>query len=210
MGSFPTCLTDPAALLIADASSVININATACAERVIRAMPNRFAIADVVAVELEGGRARGRTDADLLKGLVNSKLIEVVKLDDSAEEYFEQLVVGPANATLDDGEAATIAFAISQKATPLLDERKATRICTTAFPSVRIASTVDIFAHPMVEKALGRKGLADAVFNALFHGRMRVLPHHLDWVITLIGAERAGTCASLPCSVRLSMRAARK
>jgi hypothetical protein len=63
---------------------------------------------------------------------------------------------------------------------------------------------VDIFAHPNVKDALGNERLASAVFNALYEGRMRVLPRHVEWVIDLIGAERAGSCASLPNSVRRS------
>jgi hypothetical protein len=46
--------------------------------------------------------------------------------------------------------------------------------------------------------------LGDAVFNALHDGRMRVLPHHLERVVGLIGHERAALCQSLPRSVRLS------
>jgi hypothetical protein len=37
---------------------------------------------------------------------------------------------------------------------------------------------------------------------------MRVLPEHVDWVIGLIGAERAHLCTSLPGPVRVSQRAA--
>lgn len=53
-----------------------------------------------------------------------------------------------------------------------------------------------------VRVALGCVRLADAVFNALHDGRMRLLPHHLKWVVGLIGPERAGQCRSLPRSVR--------
>jgi len=49
---------------------------------------------------------------------------------------------------------------------------------------------------------LGEKQLADAVFNALYHGRMQVLPHHAEWVVKTIGADRAAQCSSLPRSLR--------
>jgi hypothetical protein len=35
---------------------------------------------------------------------------------------------------------------------------------------------------------------------------MRVLAHHVDWVVNLIGAERAVLCASLPSHVRAPTR----
>jgi predicted nucleic acid-binding protein len=59
-------------------------------------------------------------------------------------------VVGPAQTTLDDGEAATIAHAVALNGVALIDERKANRICTERFPELRIASTVDILVHPSV------------------------------------------------------------
>ena len=79
-GSCPTCLIDPLALLVADASTVINLNASGCACRVIEALPNRVLVVDIVREELEGGRQRQRSDADLLNDLVKNKLIEIDSL----------------------------------------------------------------------------------------------------------------------------------
>jgi predicted nucleic acid-binding protein len=162
----------------------------------------------VVPQELEGGRHRERQDADLLDDLVRSKLVEIVSLDQAAEGYFEELVIGDAKTTLDDGEGATIAYAASQNGVAVIDESKARRICAQRFPKLQLACTVDIFRHPEVRKALDNDGLADAVFNALYHGRMRVFPDHVDWVMALIGIDRAEQCTSLPRSVRVARRAA--
>lgn len=204
MGRSLTCLTDPDIPLVADASTVINLNATGCAREVIRALPNRLLVVDVVPVELAAVRHRQRQDAGLLDELVASELIEIVGLDDRSAECFEQLVVGPAATTLDDGEAATIAYAVRQNAMAIIDERKANRICAESFPHLRVGCTVDIFTHPNMERDLGRKKLSDAVFNALYQGRMRVFRHHVEWVVGLIGVERAGACVSLPSSVRMA------
>jgi predicted nucleic acid-binding protein len=201
-------LTDAQALLVADASTIISVNATGCAKRVIKALPNRVAVVDVVSEELEGGRQSKRQDADLLKKLVDAGHVEIVQLDAKGEEYFEQLVVGAAQMTLDDGEAATIAYAVANEGIALIDERKANRICAERFPELRIASTADIFMHSDVQSELGREGLADAVFNALCLGRMRVFPGHADWVIGLIGKDRARSCASLTRLIRVSQRTA--
>jgi predicted nucleic acid-binding protein len=204
MGSL-TCLTDPGALIVADASAVINLNATGCAQDIVSALPNRLMVVDVVPAELEEGRRRGRQDADLLNQLVAVDLIEVVRLNDLAVKHFEELVIGPAAKTLDDGEAATIAYAVGHGAIPLVDERKASRICAERFPKLRVGCTVDIFTHPEVLRRLGRQALARAIFKALYHGRMRVLPHHIDWVVGLIGTDQAALCTSLPGSVRVKM-----
>jgi predicted nucleic acid-binding protein len=200
-------LTDAQALLVVDASTIISVNATGCAKRVIKALPNRVAVVDVVAGELEERRQRKRQDADLLKKLVDARYVEIVRLDDAAGQYFEQLVVGAAQMTLDDGEAATIAYAVANNGIALIDEKKANRICAQRFPELRLAYTVDIFMHPDVQSALGREVLADTVFNALCHGRMRVFPHHVDWVVGLIGVERARMGTSLPGQVRGSRQA---
>lgn len=207
MGSLSS-LTDAQALLVADASTIISVNATDCAKRVIKALPNRVAVVDVVSGELEEGRQRKRQDAELLKKLVDAGHVEIVQLDAKGEEYFEQLVVGAAQMTLDDGEAATIAYAVATNGIALIDEKKANRICGQRFPELRLACTVDIFMHTDVQNELGKDALADAVFNALCNGRMRVLPEHVAWVLGLIGVDRARLCTSLPGPVRFAKRAA--
>jgi len=194
-------LTDPAPF-IADTSTVINLNATGYVRDILQALPNRFLVVDVVSRELDRGRRNGRPDADILKELVSERLVEIVKLDELSEAHFEQLVVGPAAETLDDGEAATIAYAAGAGMTAVIDERKATRLSARLFPKLRISCTVDILSDAEVRRNLGATLLVEAVFRALTIGRMRVLPQHVRWVVDLIGPERAAQCASLPKAVR--------
>jgi len=202
MASRTTCLTDPTALLVADASAVISVNATGCAEKVWRALPNHVIVMENVRLELEVGRDRQRPDAALLDQLRESKVLEIVDLDAKGETYFEPLVIGTAAQTLDDGEAATIAHAVSRSGIAILDEKKAVRICAEKLSALRVANTVDILAHPSVEAAIGEIALAEAVFMALSLGRMRVFPHHYEWVVRIIGPERVKHCRSFPSSVR--------
>jgi len=203
MGSL-TFLTDISAPLVADTSVVINLIATGCAPAIVRALPSRLVVVDVVPAELDTGRRHGRHNFDCLNELVDVGLVEIVSLGDVATQYFTELVIGPAAATLDDGEAATIAYAVEKAGTALIDERKATRICADRFPVLRIGCTVDILVHPEVQFHLGIERLAEAVFSALQNGRMRVFPRHLERIVGLIGYERAARCQSLPRSVRLS------
>jgi predicted nucleic acid-binding protein len=193
----PTSLIRPETIA-ADASTVINLNATGRARDIVQALGSRFVVVDIVQTELDGGRRNGRRDADLLDGLLADRLFELVHLDATGLDHFETLVVGPAIATLDDGEAATIAYSIATGATAAIDERKATSICSQRYPALSLCSTVDILARLDVQKALGKDELSAAVFRALTHGRMRVLPHNVRWVVDLIGPEQAATCTSLP------------
>ena len=198
----PTSLTDPTLTVFADASAVISITASARASTICSAIPNRFVVSDVVVSDLDSGRSKGRTNAEQLHELINSSLVEVATMGDEAESYFERLVSGSARNTLDDGEAATIACALETGGIPLVDERKARRICNQRYPKLSYGCTVDIFAHTEVKRALGVADLALAMLAALKESRMRVLPHHLDWVINLIGPENAAECTSLPRAVR--------
>jgi len=197
-----TCLSDDDRVLVADTSTIINLNATGCTEEILNALPYRIAAADVVLGELEIGRSKGRSDAAKFEMLVGKGLIEVVKLGDSGLLHFEGLVIGPASETLDDGEAATIAFAAETGAVAVIDESKALRLGALRLPSLRMATTVDVIAHSVVSGILGPKALADAVFNALTGARMRVAPHHIADVVELIGLERAAKCTSLPREAR--------
>lgn len=206
MGS-ATFLTEIGAAAVIDTSAAINLTATGCAAQILQALPFRLAATDTVPLELEEGRRRGRRDADLFHELVSGQFLEVVALGNHGAEIFESLVLGKAAETLDDGEAATIAYAVERGATAIIDERKANRICGERFPSLRVGSTVDLLSHPDVLNVLGRNRLADAVFSALTLARMRIFPHHVDWVIELIGTEQANQCTSLPRSLRRSQPA---
>ena len=139
---------------------------------------------------------------DSFDELVAAGQVQIVRLSNHGIQHFRNLVLGPAAQTLDDGEAATIAYALEHNAVALIDERKANRICSKRFNTLHLGCTVDVLMHAAIEAALGRIGLAEAVFNALYNGRMRVPACHVGWVVNLIGSERAEQCASLPRSVR--------
>ena len=198
----PNCLINPKATLIADASAVINLNATGCASKILRALPNEVVILDIVQDELRSGRDKGRKDADHTRAMIEAGLLKKVELGPVGLMHFEQLVLGSSVDTLDDGEAATVAHALEISGIAIIDERKANRICAARFVGIQTATSVDLFAHEAVGEALGRAALAEAVYLALRDARMRVFPYQIDWVVTLIGQNRAQQCSSLPRSAR--------
>lgn len=199
-----TFLTDPHLPLVADASMVINLIATGCAPAIIAAVPNPILVVDVVPGELDTGRQRGHPHADRLQDLVDAGHVNIVSLSDAGWLHFETLVAGPGPQTLDDGEAATIAYAVERGAVAIIDERRGTRICESHFPSLGIVSTVDVLLHPGIRQKLGHAPFADACFSALRDARMAVFPHHLDEIVRIIGPERAVLCPSLPKRFRVS------
>jgi predicted nucleic acid-binding protein len=189
---------------VADASAIINLNATGCAADILFVLPEKLVVVDIVVGELEEGRVKGRRDADMLSALEASGHIKIVTLGDPGEAIFERLVAGPANSTLDDGEAATIAYAVEHSLAVVTEDGKARRICKDLFPDIQRRCSCEILRTPSVVQKLGRTRLADAVLNSLKDARMRVLPEHIEWVVGLIGEDKARGCKSLPGARRLA------
>lgn len=202
----PSCLIDPSLPLVLDASVLINLNATGYAKRILDSLPHPIAVTDVVAKELERGRSKGRTDANLVDEIVHSGRAKRVALSPDCEAEFLSLVAGDRLSTLDDGEAATIAWAVSCNGIAVIDEKKGIAICRERHPKTRLASTIDLFRCDQVRADLTGEMLGDAVFAALSIARMRVLETHLAWVIETIGVSRAALCSSLPRSIRDQMK----
>lgn len=200
MGLFDS--SDSELALALDASVVINLSACGAGADVLRAIKRRKLVCDVIHKELSRDPPAVRNDADQLRAWIDEKLIEEIPLSSIDDSPFLELVSGSAGTTLDDGEAATIALAISCSGAAILDERKAIRICTERYPSLRRGATTDLLFHRDVMAALGMTRIADAVLTALKDARMRVLSEHLPNVLALLGPERAALCPSLPKSAR--------
>jgi predicted nucleic acid-binding protein len=193
--NFPT---DPRVTLVGDASVVINLIATGRASEIIGALSNPFAVTDNAYTELKDGGKKGHDDHEQLVGLIAAGLAKRVTLGVSALKIYESLIDGSNVRTLDDGEAATIAYAHEVSGAALIDERKARNLCAASFPRLIVVSTAELLMHSAVSASLGRQGQADAIFNALMVGRMRVPVEHISQLRGIIGDERAARCSSLP------------
>ena len=197
--SFPA---NPAIPIVADASVIINLNATASAAAIIGAFPNPFLVTPNVVRELSMGEAHGHRCGERLEALISQGLFEVSELTPSDDVVYRSLVEGGFEGTLDDGEAATIAYTVGHDGIALIDENKARRICAARFPSLLLVSTVDMLLDPLVAERLGEPGQSEAIFLALRDARMQVARERLPEVIDRIGADRAVECPSLPQSFR--------
>jgi predicted nucleic acid-binding protein len=197
--SFPA---DPSKPLIADASVVINLNATLCAARIIVSVPNKLHVTENARIELQGGLRNGHLDAEKLDELIKTGAVQIAELGSDALAVYESLIEGSRESTLDDGEAATIACAHERKGVAIIDERKARSLYGARFPDLTIVSSAEILTSDVVAKALGREAQITAIVNALRGGRMRVPLEHVGAVVALIGEEHALSCPSLPKSVR--------
>ena len=197
-----SCLVENGQPIALDSSVIVNLNATGFADRIIGALVGDVVVVSHVFRELERGEQNGYSDAAGLRALVADGSVLRMPLPSDANRTFLELVAGSAADTLGDGEAATIAYASVSGAWVAIDERKARKICATRFNDVRVVSTVDILAYPSVVKTFTTKELSDAIFNALEVARMQVQPHHFNWIVRQVGAERLPRCNSLPRKIR--------
>ena len=193
----------PLVPVVADASVIINLNATGSAAAIIEAFPNPFLVTANVRRELSMGRSRGHMCGENLEALIRYYgVLGPVELEPDDDVVYRSLVEGGFERTLDDGEAATIACAAGRNGLALIDERKARKICAARFPALLLASTVEVLLHAKVAERLGASGQSDAIFLALRDARMHVPRHALRETIGRIGEERASKCPSLPRSHR--------
>jgi len=193
---------DPEAIVVADASAVINLNATGIAAKLLAELPHRIVVTANAIGELEAGRSHGHLDADRLTELIGGGHVSVANVGKIGLPIYESLIAGPAMETLDDGEAATIACAAEHGGIALLDERKANHLCERRFASLEVVSTVELLLHPVHLASIGCDGQAEAIYAALQGARMRVPSEWIDKVVKLIGPERAIQCRSLPRMAR--------
>ena len=198
--SFPV---SPRVAVVADASVIINLNATEDAAAIIGAFPNPFLVTDNVRRELSLGKSRGHLCGERLEALIGQGVFAPAELGPADQDVYRSLVEGGFEGTLDDGEAATIAYSVGNDSVALIDERKAKRICAARFPDVLVMSTVEMLLHGAVAERLGESGQCEAIVLALRDARMHVPHHALQEIIDRIGEDRAAECPSLPRSLRI-------
>lgn len=192
--SFP----DPAGrMLVADASVLINLDASGFAETIITASCGVLHATRNAVDEVIEGERRGYGNAGAMHSLEKRGLLRVVDIGNKEEPVYRALVEGTAARTLDDGEAATLAFAVENRAVALIDEKKAQRICEEQYRGTPVVTTTDMMLHSRVTAALGDQHVT-ALHAALIHARMHVPPHLVETVVALLGNQRSLECPSLP------------
>jgi predicted nucleic acid-binding protein len=189
-------------VLIGDASVWISLVASGRSGDILAAVPNAFVITDVAVQELERGRASGRRTIEGVEQLIATKRLSVVSCPEEAEPTYFDLVGGRAAETLDDGEACTLAYAFHCGGCALIDEKKATGLAARRFPGLKLLSTVDIMLSSHVIEAIGAIDTAAALYAALTGARMRIPPHLIEEVCSLLGEDRAKDCHSIPRRLR--------
>ena len=188
-----------AAHLVLDASCAINFLGTGVAELVIGAVPSTVLIEKHAFMEVRRHPIDGRDHASELCSLQSKGLLKVVSLSEAGNRIFRDSGETSLDLELDDGEAATIAYAVSEglSTVPVIDERKATRLFKKSWPDLPIIDTVTLFQMLVQHKWLSLSEVRNAIYSALLHARMQVAPSLRPWVVGVIGEQRAAECPSL-------------
>ena len=200
---FPS-LDLPRVPLAADASVAINLLGTGICELLIRNLARPIIMAEEALAEVYRHPFPG---ADLLAEmgrLRDGGFIREQTLGTGGRAIFRELIADDLKGGLDDGEAATIALAIEHSidTVAVVDERKACRIFAERWGERTITNTVTLLAQPETQGKLKPDEFAQACQCALKHARMRVPAEAMDWMIGVIGLERARSIGALASALR--------
>ena len=190
-------LAEADVVLALDASVVINLLGTGMATQIVRALRRKCVVERYAWREVTRDPLTGRSAAEPLGVLTDAGLLAPEEMHGGATALFLDLSLAQPPEGLGDGEAATLAHAVTRGASAVLDERKATRIGAEKFSQLRLLSTLDLLNAASVREALGTARLADALFSALTYARMRVPSEFRGWVVDVIGRDRALRSPSL-------------
>jgi predicted nucleic acid-binding protein len=181
-------------LLAVDASVLINLLGSGIPDKLIQAFDAKILVAEQVFREVRndpGGRVEPQQWMETLR---SKGLIEIVALSADALPMYLELGSGER---LDDGEAATITVAVHQEAIAVIDEKPARRVYASRYPYGKLSSTVELFRDVRKQGTLPKDVIQNALFDALRIARMRVIPEMVDWVVGMIGVEKARECSSI-------------
>jgi len=182
--------------LVLDTSVLINLHACKCGGRILCALPNEILVPEIVVSELKHETSRSNGEYHFVQGLIADVIVKVVDLDEKGYEIYGDLVLG--SPSLGDGEAATIATATLLSCLPVIDDQKGRNLSQAYLADSQPAWSLDLFCHPQVVAGLGEELSIKALYHALHDGRMRIHEDHCDYVVSLVGTQRAIECPSLP------------
>jgi hypothetical protein len=174
-------------LVFLDACCLINFFATGHVEDILRDLPLRFAVSELIAdrevLTLRPGTVSSGSperEAVSVRALETAARLEIVELE-SDEELTEFTRFA---AELDDGEASVCALAVVHGGAVATDDRKALRVLGRTQPPVPTLQTSELLFDWARQAQLSadevRKVLQAVRDRARFHPR-RSAPHFLWW-----------------------------
>lgn len=159
-------------LLFLDACCLLNLYATTYIERILRALPTKFAVAELVADEslfvLRSGADKAGEEREMvyLRPLIAAKLLRIVSLDARQMPTFVNQAV-----ELEDGEAASCALALHDGGAIATDERKVFRVMRERAPHIQLCTTTEIIRAWAEKEHPSKAILIEILTNVRIRGR---------------------------------------
>ncbi|MBI4333996.1 MAG: hypothetical protein HY673_22260 [Chloroflexi bacterium] len=156
--------------IILDASTLLNLYATAKLPEIISALPEKFLVADYVSehealyTRRKGTDGTENREAVDIKPLLSAGVLSEVRLNDEEEQKtFIDLA-----AELDDGEAVTIALAFHRQYTVATDDAKARRVASSGW-NTRTTSALELMKR-WSERAQAQREQVRAALLGMWSG----------------------------------------
>lgn len=192
--------------LVLDASVVINLVASNCMDGILMSLKRPIIVTENVCAEFSKTTRDGRTPEQVIENLKTRRRIEVVRMSDEQFDTFLRLTGCLPPDDLGDGEAATLACA-DGAGCAVIDDSKAIRVATRDFPHQAIYCSLDLFCSEQVLSGLGRTTVAQAVYDAIKVGRMRVPHSWRGWISNMLGKARVAELPFLTAADQRTLQA---
>jgi predicted nucleic acid-binding protein len=167
--------------LVLDASVAINMLATVRGAEVLGSLGWSCVIEDRAAGEVTRHPRKVQHPKGPLGEFLEARVLEVVHLEATDYDQFVQLVGAPNHDGLDDGEAASLAWATRHGGALAVDEAKARRIANRDFAGLELLSSLGLFKIWAKARSVSAPDLRSALQEARGIGRMRILHDEMTW-----------------------------
>lgn len=166
--------------LVLDASVAINLLGTTRGVDILRVIHSGCVMEARAAKEVTRHPRGISHPKGAIGELLEAGVLEVVTMDPAADyPIFVQLAGAPAPDGLDDGEAASLTWAVRHSGVLVVDEAKARRISKRDFPKLETRSSIDLFRE--WGQGVTAADLSTALKDARANARMRVLHQDKAW-----------------------------
>lgn len=166
----------PAGPLVLDASVLFNLLGTGRPQELLKALGVPCLVEERTAAEVR--RMPGeRTESAPLRPLFDDGCLTLCRMTTQGYETYLSLLSGPSTDTLDDGESAAIAMAVTGAGSVVLDDKKARRILAARFPGCTSGTSLSLLVEAAHRAAWSEQQLLHAISRAREISRMAVVPH---------------------------------
>lgn len=166
--------------LVLDTSVAINLLGTTRGADILRIIPTGCVMEARAAKEVTRHPRGVSHPKGALGQLLDTVVLDVVTMDPATDyPLFVQLAGAPPPDGLDDGEAASLTWAVNHLGVLVVDEAKARRISKRDFPKLEIRSSIDLFRD--WARSVTAAELSAALREARANARMRVLHQDKAW-----------------------------